>query len=55
MQIDKKFFENILYTNDRPDVVMAKGKGSYLWDTGGKKYLDFISGWDLNSLGHSQR
>jgi acetylornithine/N-succinyldiaminopimelate aminotransferase len=25
----------------------------YIWDTEGKKYLDFIGGWAVNSLGHS--
>ncbi len=55
MQIDKKLFENILYTNNRPDIVMIKGKGSYLWDIKGKRYLDFISGWAVNSLGHSHK
>ena len=24
----------------------------YLWDTDGKKYLDFIGGWAVNCLGH---
>jgi len=25
----------------------------YLWDTEGKKYLDFVGGWAVTSLGHS--
>ncbi len=43
---------NILFTAARPDVVMEKGKGMYLWDTYGKEYLDFIGGWAVNCLGH---
>ncbi len=43
----------ILFTSKRPEVVMEKGKGMYLWDTEGKKYLDFVAGWAVNSLGHS--
>ncbi|MBP2661761.1 MAG: acetylornithine/succinylornithine aminotransferase, partial [Firmicutes bacterium] len=31
---------------------MEKGEGMYLWDTNGKKYLDFIGGWAVTSLGH---
>src|SRR5690349_5396408 len=39
--------------NARPDVRMARGQGSYLWDHAGKRYLDFIQGWAVNCLGHS--
>lgn len=31
---------------------MEQGKGMYLWDTTGKKYLDFIGGWAVTALGH---
>lgn len=37
----------------RPAAVMARGAGSYLWDESGKRYLDFIQGWAVNSLGHA--
>jgi acetylornithine/N-succinyldiaminopimelate aminotransferase len=43
---------SILFTAIRPDIVMEKGQGMYLWDTDGKKYLDFIGGWAVNCLGH---
>ncbi len=39
--------------NFRPPVRMVRGKGSYLWDHEGKRYLDFIQGWAVNALGHS--
>ncbi len=39
----------------RPDIVMHKGKGMYIYDVEGKKYLDFIAGWAVNSLGHSPK
>lgn len=45
--------KSILFTSKRPDVIMEKGKGMYLWDTDGKEYLDFIGGWAVNCLGHS--
>lgn len=44
--------QSILFTAVRPDIVMEKGKGMYLWDTEGNKYLDFIGGWAVNCLGH---
>lgn len=45
--------ENLLNVTTRPDIVMDKGKGMFLWDTMGNKYLDFIGGWAVCSLGHS--
>lgn len=36
-------------------VVFSRGKGSWLWDVRGKKYLDFFSGWAVSSLGHAPR
>ena len=36
----------------RPDLVMSRGNGSWLWDESGKQYLDFIQGWAVNALGH---
>ncbi|GFN34048.1 aspartate aminotransferase family protein [Paenibacillus xylaniclasticus] len=44
---------SILYTAKRPEVVMERGTGMYIWDTDGKPYLDFIGGWAVNALGHS--
>jgi acetylornithine/N-succinyldiaminopimelate aminotransferase len=45
----------LLKVTNRPDIVMAKGKGMYLFDTDGNKYLDFVAGWGVNSLGHSPK
>ncbi len=44
-----------LYPNYRqPALVMARGKGSELWDLAGKRYLDFFAGIAVNTLGHSE-
>ncbi|HWN54551.1 MAG TPA: acetylornithine transaminase [Methylomirabilota bacterium] len=43
----------IMKVADRPPLVMVEGKGSWLWDSEGRKYLDFVQGWAVNSLGHS--
>lgn len=32
---------------------MVEGKGSWLTDNNGKPYLDFLQGWAVNCLGHS--
>lgn len=45
--------KSILFTTNRPDIVMERGQGMYLWDTNGKTYLDFVGGWAVTSLGHS--
>jgi hypothetical protein len=37
----------------RPDFVLSHGKGSYVWDTEGRKYLDFSAGIAVNALGHA--
>ncbi len=43
----------ILQTYMRPDVVFTHGQGMYLFDSEGKKYLDFASGIAVAALGHS--
>ena len=37
----------------RSDIVMARGEGAYLFDTSGKRYLDFAAGIATNALGHT--
>lgn len=37
------------------DLIFTKGKGSTLWDSNGKKYIDFISGIGVNCLGHNYK
>jgi len=42
-----------MFITQRPDVVMVEGAGSWLTDNNGKRYLDFLQGWAVNCLGHS--
>ena len=37
---------------NRRKIAFKRGKGSYIYSTNGKKYLDFASGIAVNSLGH---
>jgi acetylornithine/N-succinyldiaminopimelate aminotransferase len=37
----------------RPPVVMQRGRGSFLWDEDGRRYLDLLQGWATNALGHA--
>ena len=38
---------------NRRKIAFKRGKGSFLYSTSGKKYLDFVQGISVNSLGHS--
>ncbi len=44
---------SIMYITNRPDIAMVSGEGSWLTDNEGKRYLDFMQGWAVNCLGHS--
>src|SRR5947209_2573307 len=43
----------LLQTYNRYPVAFERGKGVFLYDTEGKKYLDFVSGIGVNALGHA--
>lgn len=45
----------LLHTYNRYQVVFEKGDGVYLYDTDGKKYLDFVSGIAVFALGYHNR
>lgn len=36
-----------------PLLLLDRGEGAYVWDADGKKYLDFLAGIAVNSLGHA--
>lgn len=44
--------ESILHTYNRFPVVLDHGDGCWLYDTEGKKYLDFAAGIAVNALGY---
>ncbi len=49
MNMEKKYGAN----NYHPlDVILAKGKGIWVWDNEGKKYLDFLSSYSAVNQGH---
>ncbi len=51
-EIVEKTKSVLMNTYNRLPLALAKGKGSYLWDVDGKKYLDFFSGLAVTNLGH---
>jgi acetylornithine/N-succinyldiaminopimelate aminotransferase len=42
----------IVQTYPRPDFVLERGEGVYLYDTAGRRYLDFVAGIAVNALGY---
>ncbi len=43
----------LVQTYDRFPVLLERGEGVYLYDSDGKRYLDFLSGIGVNALGHA--
>ncbi len=44
---------HLMNTYRRPEQVFVKGRGCYLYEAGGRRYLDFITGIGVNALGYS--
>lgn len=51
----KETNEALLHTYNQFPVVLEHGDGAYLYDTEGKKYLDFAAGYAVSSLGYGNR
>ncbi|MEM2672074.1 MAG: aminotransferase class III-fold pyridoxal phosphate-dependent enzyme, partial [Candidatus Hadarchaeales archaeon] len=49
-RLDKKY---LAQTYRRLPVVFSRGKGIFLWDLEGKRYLDFVAGVAVSVLGHA--
>jgi len=50
VQLEKQF---LFSTYDRLPILAVRGEGCYLYDGQGKKYLDFLGGLAVNSLGYA--
>ncbi len=51
--ISRGLFEQVMTPNYAPmDMLPSHGKGSRLWDTNGKEYLDFAGGIAVSAMGH---
>lgn len=44
--------DHLMWITHRPDLVFTAGRGSWLSDHTGRRYLDFVQGWAVNCLGH---
>ncbi len=50
VELEKRY---LLHTYNRYPVGFERGKGVFLFDFEGKKYLDFVAGLGVNALGHA--
>ena len=48
-ELEKKYY---MKTGNRVPVTLVRGEGARIWDDAGREYLDFVSGWAVDSLGH---
>lgn len=55
MDIIKNDGEFIAHTYSRFPLVLDKGEGPYVWDDGGKKYIDMASGIAVTAFGHGDK
>jgi len=46
-------FNSVMFITPRPNITFVRGAGSWLVDYEGRRYLDFVQGWAVNSLGHA--
>ena len=49
-ELEKRF---LIPTYDRLPILAVRGEGCYLYDDLGKRYLDFLGGLAVNSLGYA--
>jgi acetylornithine/N-succinyldiaminopimelate aminotransferase len=48
----KHALDALMQVAKRPPVIFVEGRGSWLYDREGRRYLDFVQGWAVNCLGH---
>ncbi len=53
MTVDRAGLNALMEITSRPELIFVRGRGSWLEDHNGKRYLDFIQGWAVNALGHN--
>ena len=52
IELEKKY---IMQTYSRPEIVIEKGKGCYVFDKDGKKYIDLVGGIATCPIGHGNK
>lgn len=53
MEFSQYDVNTLMQITNRPSLVFTEGRGMWLTDNNGKRYLDYLQGWAVNCLGHS--
>ncbi|HYD97525.1 MAG TPA: acetylornithine transaminase [Noviherbaspirillum sp.] len=53
MEFNQYDVNALMQITNRPSLVFTEGRGMWLTDHKGKRYLDYLQGWAVNCLGHS--
>lgn len=48
-----QYSAHIMKSASVPSLELVRGEGCYVWDSDGNRYLDFLAGIAVNSLGHA--
>ncbi|MDY5585366.1 MAG: aminotransferase class III-fold pyridoxal phosphate-dependent enzyme [Arcanobacterium sp.] len=48
----ENYDHSLLPVYEPPRLMLVRGKGAYVWDEAGRKYLDLIAGTGVTTLGH---
>lgn len=51
-QVFALYEDHVMNTYGRLPVVLARGRGTEVWDVEGRRYLDFLAGLAVNNVGH---
>lgn len=54
-QLVKTGTKHLMNTYNRADIAFVRGEGCWLYDNDGKRYLDFLAGIAVCSLGHAHK
>ena len=49
----ERYSQAVMNTFGTPQRVLVRGKGCYVWDDDGRRYLDLLAGIAVNALGHA--
>jgi acetylornithine/N-succinyldiaminopimelate aminotransferase len=49
----ERFTAAMMGSAPAPTAILVRGEGCYVWDAAGNRYLDFLAGIAVNSLGHA--
>ncbi|MDT7578874.1 MAG: acetylornithine/N-succinyldiaminopimelate aminotransferase [Pseudonocardiales bacterium] len=48
-----RYADSVMQTYGRPQRVLVRGEGCWVWDADGRRYLDLLGGLATSSLGHA--